>query len=166
MAGAAVAAYGFVPVMKVGGKTIVFAEYLKVYSALNSYDKISKRSAAPSAEITRRALETLVENRFLEILAERTSTDFKKEAERLVEESIKTTLNLSLGEASKKIYGLSEADFKSLVLLPQAEKDLLTKHYEYNPAELQNLLNDLAKNAQIKIYYPGFYWDGEVKIKK
>ena len=84
-----------------------------------------------------------------------------------MEEAIKTTPNLSLGKASKKIYGLSEPDFKRLVLLPQAEKDLLTKHYEYNPAELENLLNDLAKNAQIKIYYPGYEWsDGEVRIKK
>ena len=68
-----------------------------------------------------------------------------------MEDSIKTTPNLSLEEAAKKIYGLSETDFKRLVLLPQAEKDLLTQHYSYNPAELQNLLNDLAKNAQIKI---------------
>ena len=167
LAGAAIAAYGFVPVMKIGGKTIVFAEYLKAYSAIKSYDKISRRSAAPAAEITRQALEVLVENRFLDILAERTSTDFKKEAEKLVEDSIKTTPNLSLGEASEKIYGLNEADFKRLVLLPQAEKDLLTKHYSYNPAELENLLNDLAKNAQIKIYYPGYEWkDGEVRIKK
>ena len=64
LAGAAIVAYGFVPVMKIGNKTIVFAEYLKTYSAIKSYDKISQRSAAPAAEITRQALEVLVENRF------------------------------------------------------------------------------------------------------
>ncbi len=166
LAGAALAAYGFVPVMKIDGKTIAFSEYLKAYSAIKSYDRISRRAATPGEEIKKQTLQVLAENRFLDILAERTSTDFKKQAERLVEESIKTTPNLSLGEASKKIYGLGEADFKRLVLLPQAKRDLLTKHYEYNPAELETLWNNLAKNAQVKIYYPGYYWDGEVKIKK
>ena len=167
LAGAALAAYGFVPVMKIDGKTIAFSEYLKAYSAIKSYDKIAQRSATPSEEIKRLALGVLVENRFLDTLSERTSADFKQEAERLVEESIKTTPNLSLGEASKKIYGLGEADFKRLVLLPQAKRDLLTKHYKYNPAELETLWNDLAKNAEVKIYYPGYEWrGGEVQMKK
>ena len=35
LAGAALAAYGFVPVMKIDGKTIAFSEYLKGYSAIS-----------------------------------------------------------------------------------------------------------------------------------
>jgi len=71
-----------------------------------------------------------------------------------------------LEEAANKLYGLSAADFKKFVLIPEAEKDLLIKHYEYNPSELDDLWDFWTRNANVKIYYPGYYWEsGEVKAR-
>lgn len=158
--------FGFVPVLRIEGKNVSYIYFLKLYGAFESYDKLSRHEPVGSKEITRRAFFKIIEDKMLDILVTKTNADFMRKSEELVERAILETKNLELGEASRTLYGLSAAEFKKLVLVPQAKKDLLVKHYEYNPAELEKLWNATAQNLKVKIYYPGFYWEnGEVKIK-
>lgn len=165
--GVGAVSYGFLPVAKVEGEHISYSDFLKVYSGVEAAERIAKKNPpATSRELTKKAFEKIIENKFLDALAAKTNSALKDEARGNVEKAIAESKDLALEEAAEKLYGLSAEDFKELVLVPSAEKDLLFKHYEYNQAELDALWKDLSKTAEIKIYYPGYEWkDGEVKIK-
>ena len=165
--GAGMLAYGFLPVVKVEGEYVSYASFLKVYRGVEGAEKMrQKNPPATSRELTERAFQTIIENKFLDVVIRETNAGLKEEAAGNVDKAIAESKDLALEEAAQKLYGLSAADFKKLVLIPAAEKDLLSKHYAYNPAELDALWADLGKKADVKIYYPGYEWkDGEVKAK-
>lgn len=165
--GAGVVSYGFLPVIKVDGEHVSYAGFLKVYRGVEAAERLAKKNPpATSQELTKKAFEKIIENKFLDAMVAKTNAGLKDEARGNVEKAIAESKDLALEEAAEKLYGLSAADFKELVLVPSAEKDLLFKHYEYNPSELDALWSDLSQTAEVKIYYPGYEWkDGEVKIK-
>ena len=163
---ATVFGYGFMPILKVEGEFITYSKFLKVYGAFKSYDRISQQTRTDDKELKKRALESLIEDRFIGLLIQKTNANLKLEALQNVEKAVLDMKDFSLEEAARKLYGLSAADFKKFVFIPEAEKDLLIKHYAYNPSELDGLWNELERDAQVKIYYSGYEWrDGEVKIK-
>lgn len=162
----AVFGYGFMPILKVEGEFITYSKFLKVYGAFKSYDRILQQTMTDDKALKKRALESLIEDRFIGILIQKTNANLKFEARQNVEKAVLDMKDFSLEEAARKLYGLSASDFKKFVLVPEAEKDLLIKHYEYNKSELDGLWDQLERAAQVKIYYPGFYWEnGEVKTK-
>ena len=165
--GAGVISYGFLPMLKVEGEYVSYSGFLKVYRGVEAADRLAKKNPpATSQELTRRAFETIIDNKFLDVAVRKTNAGIKDEARKNVEQAVLESKDLSLEEAARKLYGLSAADFKKLVLIPAAEKDLLFKHYEYNTSELDALWDDLSQHGEVKIYYPGYEWrDGEVKIK-
>ena len=160
--------YGFLPVLKVEGEHVSYSGFLKVYRGIEAAERLAKKNQPATAqELTKRAFETIIENKFLDIIVKKTNSSLKNEARGNVEQAILESKDLALEEAAQKLYGLSAADFKKLVLIPAAEKDLLFKHYQYNTSELDALWEDLNQRAEIKIYYPGYYWDTtEYTIKK
>src|SRR3989344_3920123 len=163
--------FGFLPVLKVEGTSVNYSEFQKVYGAIGSFDKISRKpdpaggggnSAAPE-EMKKMALEIIIESRLLDELIKEANPELAKKAEEILQKTLLENKNLSLDEASKILYGISAADFQKLVLLPQAKKDALTDYYESNPERLADLWTALLKSAKVQIYYPGFYWEnGEV----
>lgn len=164
--------FGFLPVLKVERESVGYSEFQKVYGAIGAFDKISRNPASAGGggtapeEMKKMALESIIENRLLDELIEEANPELAKKAEELVQKTLRENKNLSLDEASQSLYGISEADFQKLVLLPQAKKDALTDYYESNPERLDDLWTALIKSAKVQIYYPGFEWrDGEVKIK-
>lgn len=165
--GAGVISYGFLPVIKVEGEYVSYSGFLKVYRGVEAAERLAKKNPPATAkEFTSRAFETIIENKFLDVIVRKTNANLQDEAQKNVEQAISESQGLALEEAAQKLYGLSAADFKKLVLIPASEKDLLFKHYEYNPSELDALWDDLGKNAEVKIYYPGYEWrDGEVRVK-
>ena len=93
-------------------------------------------------------------------------TTLDKKADDLVKQSIDQSPNLQLDTAARKLYGLSAEDFKELVLIPQAKRDLLTERFKDNQEQLNQMWEDLVKTADIKVYYPGYKWEGgEIKKK-
>ncbi|MDP3935035.1 MAG: hypothetical protein Q8Q46_02375 [Candidatus Giovannonibacteria bacterium] len=158
--------FGFLPVLKVEGTSAGYSEFQKVYGAIGAFDKISRKSASPPEDLKKMALESMIESKLLDELIKEANPELAKKAEELVQKTLLENKNLSLDEASKKLYRISAADFQKLVLLPQAKKDALSDYYESNPERLADLWTALLKTAKIQIYYPGFYWEGgEVKIK-
>ncbi|KKS95840.1 hypothetical protein A3B05_02605 [Candidatus Giovannonibacteria bacterium RIFCSPLOWO2_01_FULL_43_160] len=158
--------FGFLPVLKVEGTLVGYAEFQKVNGAIGAFDKISRKSVSPPEEIKKMALESIIESRLLDELILEANPELAKKAEEILQRTLRGNKNLSLDEASKNLYGISAADFQKLVLLPQAKKDALTDYYESNPERLADLWSALLKTAKVKIYYPGFYWEnGEIKIK-
>ncbi len=158
--------FGFLPVLKVEGRSAGYSEFQKVYGAISAFDKVSRKNGMAPTDLKKMALESMIESRLLDELIKEANPELAKKAEELVQKTLRENKNLSLDEASKNLYGISTADFQKLVLLPQAKKDALANYYESNPERLTDLWTALLKSAKVKIYYPGFYWEnGEVKIK-
>ncbi|MBI2023174.1 SurA N-terminal domain-containing protein [Candidatus Giovannonibacteria bacterium] len=157
--------WGYLPVMKVNGEMVSYRTFSKILDAMNTYDKAAGKAPLAEAEMKRKVFSDLVEQKFLDETIAKTDPAMEKEAEALVEQAIKDTPGLNTKDASRLLFSLSEKDFKHLVLLPQAKRDVVMKRFETNP-DFPNMWSELYKNAQVSVYYPGFYWEeGEIKSK-
>lgn len=161
--------FGFLPVLKVEGTSVGYSEFQKVYGAIGAFDKISRKPASAGGggmapeEVKKMALESIIESKLLDELIKEANPELGKKAEEILQKILRENKNLSLDEASRNLYGISADDFQKLVLLPQAKKDALADYYATNPERLADLWAALLKSADVKIYYPGFYWEnGEV----
>lgn len=71
--------------------------------------------------------------------------------------------NKTLEETAKLVYGLSLADFKELVLIPKAQKEILEGRLFLEKQDFDKWLLGAKKTAKVFIITPEFYWkDGEV----
>lgn len=103
-------------------------------------------------EIKRAALDKLIEDRIIdEILRKNLGSDLEK----IVKDKM-TNLQMSdnLAKASQILYNLSLEDFRRLVLIPQAKKEIL----EERGIDLE----EIKKSSRPVILIPGFYWQNEV----
>ena len=159
-------AFDFAPVLTAGGRPASYREVKKLYGGLKAFDGISQNNPTEDSELKRLALNEIVGGIILDELIEETNPELQDRANELLGAAFEAAQNPPLEEAGKGLYGLSAADFKKLILLPQAKRDALTEHFESDPERLEELWNALLNTADVKIYFPGFYWEGgEVKIK-
>lgn len=68
--------------------------------------------------------------------------------------------------ASKELYGLNEKDVRKIILVPQAEEDILRSQFVLQNADFGEWLMEAKKTASISIYSRGFRWDGEAVKRK
>jgi len=163
LGGVALMGFGFLPVLKVGGRAASYAEFLKVLGALKTFEE---RVATPTQEFKRLALAELADNLFLDEMISKTDPGIFKKTEEMAAWVLNDRKNSSLGGASEELYGLELEDFKKFVLLPQAKRDALTEYYKGDAEKLSEIWLALKKSVEVKIYYPGYFWDGEdVRIK-
>lgn len=158
-------AYQFIPIISVEGKKVSYSEFLKIKSAL--YKALSISKSKVDGDLNAVAMMNLVEQEFLDILIDNVDRNLKVKAEEIVAEAISKTPNLSLSEVSEELYGLNSKDFKRLVLLPQAKRDLLDNYFKEKSEDILQAWASLYGTASIKVYYPGYYWDTkEYTIKR
>lgn len=154
-----------IPVLKVNGKNIGYGKFLKIKRALEKFNKISKVNLGDN--INQISLLNLMEQEFLDTFINNVDRNILFEAQKVVDKAIERTPNLTLDKASEELYDLNAKDFKNLVLLPQAKKDLLDKHFNEKGQDILRAWASLYGTASVKIYYPGYYWDTtEYTIKK
>src|SRR3989344_2084984 len=159
------AGFRFIPVLSVQGKKANYSEFLKIKNAIEKTNTISKDKII--GDLNSLAMMNLMEQEFLDILIDNVDHNLKVKAEDIVSEAIIKTPDLSLDEVSEELYGLSSADFRKLVLLPQAKRDLLENYFKKNNQDIIQAWASLYGTASVKIYYPGYYWDTkEYAIKK
>lgn len=167
-AGTAIWFFWSAPVMSVEGKQVSTGEFLKIKSAISHFNSVSRASATSTlpAELNRQVLGNLIEIMLVNKMVAETDPTINQRAEDLVRQVVADNASFSVSEAANRLYGLSEKDFTDLVLIPQAKRNLLLAHFKDDQAKLNDLWDTTNKIANIKIYYPGFYWaDGEVKTK-
>lgn len=157
--------FRFVPVISVEGKMSSYSEFLKIRSALEKNTQVLKEKS--KEDLNSVAMMNLLEQKLLDILIDNVDHNLKIKAEAMVLEAISKMPGLSLGEASEELYGLTSADFKRLVLLPQAKRDLLENYFKQKNQDIIQAWASLYGTATVKVYYPGYYWDTkEYSIKR
>lgn len=76
-----------------------------------------------------------------------------------VQRAIQQSSNLK--EAARTVYGLEFSEFRNLVLLPQARRDLVKKFLESRGRNLDSWLRDMKRQKSIRIFFTPYKWDGE-----
>ena len=70
-----------------------------------------------------------------------------------------------LSQAANTLFGLSLLDFRNLVLVPQAERELLEEKFKAESRDFGNWLKNQKAQANVTIFTKEYRWTGE-KIEK
>jgi predicted transcriptional regulator len=166
--GGAVWFFGFAPVLSVDGKSVSMGEFSKIQTAITQSDELSHKNSTttPATEIKKMVLWNIIDRKLLDKIVNDTDPSIEQKAIDIVNEALAGNQEFSLAEASRRLYGLTEKDFIALVLIPQAKRNLLSDRFKDDPSLLNKKWEDMTNSANVKIFYPGFYWEnGEVKLK-
>ena len=134
--------------------------------ALSGADSEKINSPEFSSELRLKVLDDLISRELI-------FRELKKqvgigEASAIAEKNITNALSgkKDTGEGIEKLYGLSLAEFKDKVLLPQAFQEILAGRMDLNNQDFTEWLRNARKTSSVLIFYPGFGWDSEKVIVK
>lgn len=166
--------FGYYPVAVVD-RSLVTAnrfetEYAVAYHyylrALANSEDTDPRGRDFKIELRRAVLEDLIDQ---VLISRDLIVRVGKELPEIVENKIVAAQKADLKtieETAKLLYGLSLADFKALVLEPQAKKEILQGRLFLEKKEYDSWLREAKKNAKVFIITPEFYWqDSSVKLR-
>lgn len=142
-----------------------FVYYEKALKTYNQGDAAVIESEEVKKEIQRAVLEKLIGNSIVhrELLARMS----KKELESVIENKIGKIEEKSreIEEGIKNLYGFSLEDFKSRVLTPMAEQEILEGRLFLENKNFDEWLKEEKVKARVIILISGFKWeDGQVKL--
>lgn len=141
--------------------------YEKALKTYNKGDAAVIDSEEVKKEIQRAVLDKLIDNAVVHReLLERMG---KKELESVIENKIKEIEKKSaeIEEGIKDIYGFSLEDFKTKVLKPMAEEEILEGRLFLENKNFEKWLKEERARARVIILMPGFKWeDGQLKTEE
>lgn len=151
--------------------SVYYGNFLKTYGSANSQQASSTEAEVSStppiltpSQIQKSVLAGLIENILIEKGARQ---EMGKDLDRLVAEKVSQAVEVpEIEKAVRTIYGLSLNDFKKNVLVPQAERDILTGSLFLKGQKIEDWLAAEKKSSRILIFSGKFYWDGENVISK
>lgn len=163
---------GFYPVAIVEGTPIFQRTWRKAEDAAKNFikaeavksgkaiDLSSSENADFLLEVKRGTLTFLIEDLILQKEGGKVIDGF----ERLNKERVDTALREgeNLEQASRLVYGLDLKDFVSLVLLPQARRDVLQEALGEKAQDFNVWFLSVKKSKQVRLMFIPFRWDGEV----
>jgi predicted flavoprotein YhiN len=129
--------------------------YQKIFSVYTTSTPITDTKF--QQEIKRATLDKLIEDKIIdEVLLKKLGSE---ELKKMVDQKLANlSVNDKIADASQTLYNLSLKDFKNLVLLPEAKREILTE---------QGIdLQEIKKSYQPIILIPGLYWQNEVLIQE
>lgn len=154
---------GWYPIAIANSRIITARTLVRQTSAANQYYttvlKIQNLPAESLDEIKRAALDKLIENALIysELLEK------ESRANQLVSARL-DQLNLDkqkIGEVSVALYGLSFSEFRDMVLLPEARKEILVDRLiAGGQQDFAQWLADAKTKASVFILNNQFEWDG------
>lgn len=170
-----IARLGFYPVVLVNFKAITAAEieknvlvtenYFRNLSLLYGTDSGVLDKTESREELRRATLDRLISGILIYAELNKKVKDFQSIAENKIKEAISDKGNLE--EGIKKIYGLTAAEFKNQVLLPQAYQEILEGRMFLENKNFEEWLKTEKKNSRVIILLSEFAWsDVSVVIRK
>lgn len=147
--------------------SMYYGNFLKTYGSVNSQQatstQIETSSSTPEVltpgQIQKSVLAGLIENILIEKGARQ---EMGKDLDRLVAEKVSQAVEVpEIEKAVRTIYGLSLNDFKKNVLVPQAERDILTGSLFLKGQKMEDWLAAEKKSSRVVILSGKFYWNGE-----
>lgn len=134
---------------------VAYRYYAKV---LGENSDVDLNSNELKKELRRATLNDLIEK---SLIYQELKSKVGKELAYLIEGKINLEgINKEkLEEAASVLYGLSLADFKEMVLVPKAQKEILEGRLFLEKKTYDEWLSGASGNAKVFILTPEFYWD-------
>ena len=163
--------FGHYPVAIVNGKFITakalneeylvaFQYYVRTLANLGQEndDYVDPNSPVVHKELRRAAMHDLIDKALVtEELKKRIGKDVDSAVDNRI--SAVNADNKEVAEAAKLLYGLDIESFKSMVLVPQAEKELLEGSLYLEQKKFVDWLKQAETDARVTILTPEFAWD-------
>lgn len=160
--------YGFYPIFVVNGSPIIAHRFDKIYRAALLYRGNFMKTYAPSASGT----AALLSGEDLEINILNQLVDMK-----LIDAGVRREVGDDLSEliagkikkyddkadlktAAESLFGITYADFRKEVLIPQAEWDILAGRLYLRGEDINNWLANARRSAEVIVFSKRFRWDG------
>ncbi|HUX36008.1 MAG TPA: hypothetical protein VMV71_03185 [Candidatus Paceibacterota bacterium] len=163
--------FGYYPIAIVNGRFITAKTFVNDYAVASVYYQnilktYEKSSSTPEiltpAQIQQSVLTGLIENVLIDDGARK---EIGSGLDNLVNEKVNQAVDSGasgdIEKAVKSVYGINMNDFKNEILVPQAERDLLTGSLFLKGQKIEDWLTAAKKAGNIIILSGKFYWDGE-----
>lgn len=164
--------FGYYPVAVVNNSLITSNELDNEFSLAHRYystvlrgkEGYNVESLDFKKELRRAALESLIEKTLI----------YKEAKARLggeLNNSVDIKINKEISdpgkieEAAKLLYGMNLADFRQLILVPQARREILDSRLVLEKTNFQTWLSGAKKSAKVFILTPRFYWKERVEVR-
>lgn len=164
---------GYYPVAVVNGDLVGARQFNREYGVVFRYyaktlaesKEVDVGSPDFQKELRRAVLQGLIERELIgEGLKEKIGRDFRAAVNRWL--SDQNISGEAMEQAAKFVYGLSLADFREMVLIPRAERELLAGRLQQEKTNLEDWLARSLKSANVFVVTPEFYWtDGKLSIR-
>ena len=161
---------GYYPIAMVGNTLLSARNFSKQFEAAKTYYRKAQEvygvsSTLPTANLEESVFEDLIENALIHSEVEK---EIGREAPHMVAERADSFLKDSeLISAAEAVYGVSREEFRDMVLIPQAEREILTGKLFLRGTGLADWLLKAKQNERVLLLVPGFRWaEGEVKKGK
>lgn len=160
---------GFFPIAKVNGDFLWHREFSAYQGAFNRF-RANIESVNPSSpslgfqnikeeDLTTSLLEELIVRKIIFGVGNKSFANFNKNAEDIMGEALGGQEAKSLTEAAKTLYGLSLAEFRELILLPEAREIALRRSIESSGQNYEEWFLQQLKTADVKIYFYDYQWE-------
>lgn len=161
---------GLYPVIIVNSKFIFQRTFEKEFQAAAVYYQNALRTYSGNSnlnredlrgffqEIRRAALDNLIENTLI-------YNELQRRAGKALNEIVDKKLP-AFKESAVALYGMTAEEFKKMVLIPQARREVLEGRFLLEKQDFAEWLFKEKQDAQIYILLPQFNWDGsQVAVK-
>ena len=156
---------GYYPIALVNGNLVSARTFSREYAAADAYYRrviqtygaqaLGPAALAPS-DIRALVMEKVVEDALIENAARR---EVGADLSALVENKLsELSADGELAKAASTLYGLNKADFRNFVLVPQAERDILSGRLFLKGEKFDDWLTQAKQSANISIFSNQFRW--------
>ncbi len=150
---------GWHPLALVNSRLVWAWQFEKEYqSALKYYDKLSSvyKLPKPEGDIKLAVLDKLIEKI---IISESLKDIFGEEGQVLVSQKVSTSLkNTNLEAAVSSLLSIDFKDFQEMVLIPQAEKEIIEEKLKSESRDFSNWLKNKKNQAKVYLFTNEFNW--------
>ncbi len=152
---------GYFPITRAAGTIIWYHDVSQALAILNTTQKISGNpGASPESDTRRAVLEELITRSIIKSsLRDFGLKEINDEIQSNIQEILAKVDLDKLNQAIKNAYGLSFAEFKDRVILPQVEEVVLEKYVRLAGKDYNTWLKEKLKQADVKIYVLPYKWE-------
>lgn len=165
------------PVAVVNSEVITNKTFERHIAALSQYYEVSKKNAEANSsavpqlpnvsDLQRATLYQLIEDALIASNFYSIVTDGDAAITRKLADAEKEMRTTKFQDSLRALYGLTVDEFRRFVLVPQAERELITDALREKGQEFDAWLASVQSNANVFILLRGFSWEkGELKAAK
>ncbi len=166
---------GLFPLMIIDGKIVWYYEFSRTVRALEKFESATRTAAGKGGissdeahEIRRSTVESIIADRAADRYIRQyfSYDDILARARDTVDKAIQSADQNVLPKAVERLYGMTLAEYKEVVLMPPALKEELAKEIEAKHQNFQEIFLSELRNTKVRMFLLPFRWqDGHVVDK-